>query len=334
MSDMSRPGPLPAAPDHEHHDRLLVAQLVAGDPLKPEQQAQAQRLIGSCGACAALAADLPALSRIVAQEPMPPRRRDFRLGPEQAEALRGNAVTRFLRRLSLPDSRAFQPAAAGVLSIGLLFVVAGYAWPEGGTVTVQAEPNFIDWTSAAPLSTPADLAAEAPAAVAGGPGTEIAVENDAALDGAARSMDDPEFSDSLAESQAGLSEGRAQKSRVQEAAPPAPESGARQGEGLDVGAAEEALGSAVEEEADLPDGGRFGGEATDPSTAAVQPERAAAAGSEAEESSTVTSGDVAATDDDGLEELLVSLGLVLALGGGGLLLLGWLARRARDPLAP
>ena len=31
---------------------------------------------------------------------------------------------------------------------------------------------------------------------------------------------------------------------------------------------------------------------------------------------------------------LAILGLVLALGGGGLLLLGWLVRRAKDPLAP
>ena len=31
-------------------------------------------------------------------------------------------------------SRAFQPAAAGVMSVGLVFVVAGYAWPDDGTV--------------------------------------------------------------------------------------------------------------------------------------------------------------------------------------------------------
>ena len=122
---MSRPGLPPPAPDHDRHDALLVAQLDAGDPLKPEQQAEARRLIGTCGACAALAADLPAVSRAVAQEPVPPRRRDYRLSPQQAEELWGNALTRFLRRLSLPSARAFQPAAAGVLSIGLLLVVAG-----------------------------------------------------------------------------------------------------------------------------------------------------------------------------------------------------------------
>ena len=184
MSDMSRPNPLPsAASDHERHDRLLVAQLVAGDPLPPEQQAEAQRLIGSCGTCAALAADLPAVSRLVAQEPTPPRRRDFRLGPEQAAELRGNALTRFLRRLSLPGSRAFQPAAAGILSIGLLFVVAGYAWPDGGTITVQAEPNFIDWASAAP----ADAAAEAPAAL------EREAEGDADVLGGVRRVGAPPF---------------------------------------------------------------------------------------------------------------------------------------------
>ena len=181
MSDMSRPGPRPpAAPDHERHDALLVAQFVAGDPLDPEQRAEAQHLVAGCAACAALAMDLPAVSRAVAQEPVPPRRRDFRLSPEQAEELRGNTLTRFLRKLSLPRSRAFQPAAAGVLSIGLLFVVAGYAWPDGGTVVVQAEPNFVDWSSpAATSAAPREEAAEAPA-----PGlVESAPAADAALDG-------------------------------------------------------------------------------------------------------------------------------------------------------
>ena len=126
MSDMSRPRPLPTT-DHERHDALLVAQLAAGDPLAAEQRDEAQRLVRGCSACAVLATDLRVVAAAVAQEPVPPRRRDFRLSPEQVEELSGNTLTRFLRRLSLPNARAFQPAAAGVLAIGLIFVVAGYA---------------------------------------------------------------------------------------------------------------------------------------------------------------------------------------------------------------
>jgi hypothetical protein len=332
---MSRPNPLPsAASDHERHDRLLVAQLVAGDPLPPEQQAEAQRLIGSCGTCAALAADLPAVSRLVAQEPTPPRRRDFRLGPEQAAELRGNALTRFLRRLSLPGSRAFQPAAAGILSIGLLFVVAAYAWPDGGTITVQAEPNLIDWTSAAPASAPVDAAAEAPAALEFEPGADADVESDAVLEGAARAMDDSEFADTLAESQAGLSDGGTHQSQTEEGAPGAPEQGALQQKSLELEAAEEALGSAVDEGTGLRDGAPYAGEPDDRSARSLRPQSVAPTEAAPEESATVASGAVVAPDDDGPLELLVLLGLALALGGGGLLLLGWLARRARDPLAP
>lgn len=346
MSDMSRPGPLPpAAPDHERHDQLLVAQFVAGDPLKPEQQAEAKRLVGSCGACAALAADLPAISRAVAAEPVPPRRRDFRLSPEQAEAVAGNAVTRFLRRLSLPSSRAFQPAAAGVLSIGLLLVVAGYAWPEDGTVTVQAEPNLVDWTTAAPSAPAGAVLDDAPAA--GAPADEA--EIGAALEGAEVTMDDAEFADSLAESQAGLSEGRAQKSAAdRDEAPPAPESDVRASEAQALEApklevAEEAAGFEGSEETDrvAPDddaavrGGAQLREQAEVSSGAVTLETADPEAIVADDVLTLmTEDDPAPTTEDGPIEPLILLGLLLALGGGGLLLLGWLARRARDPLAP
>lgn len=366
MSDMSRPGPLPpAAPDHDRHDRLLVAQFAAGDPLSPEQQAQAQRLVAGCGACAALAADLPAVSRAVAGEPVPPRRRDYRLSPEQAAELQGTALTRFLRRLSLPSSRAFGPAAAGVLSIGLLLVVAGYAWPDGGTITVQAEPNVVDWTSAAPSSAPAELLAEAPDEAVARAAAEADAETPpqvasqaepeagAALDGAERTMEDAEFADSLADYQAGLSEGRTRKSLADEDAPPAPgfEAQVMEAPGLEV--REEAAADATDEVAVRTGGGRFADEVDDrsapvtagdvvevqsgpvdgPATVTTPNEAIVDDGLVAQPESATASGEVVVSDD-GPVELLVVLGLALALGGAGLLLLGWLARRAKDPLAP
>ena len=74
---------------------------------------------------------------------MPPRRRDFRLAPEQAEQLTGSVLTRLLRRVSLRGATAFRPAAAGLLSAGLVFVLAGYAWPEGGSVSVESEMTVV-----------------------------------------------------------------------------------------------------------------------------------------------------------------------------------------------
>jgi len=143
MSDMSYPRPTMPAVDHAQHDALLVAQFAAGDVLEEGQHQEAQRLVATCGACARLATDLRAVSGAVAWEPVPPRRRDFRIDAERAERLQGNGLTRLMRRLSLPRSTALRPAAAGLLSLGLVFVVAGYAWPDGGSVSVDGEANVM-----------------------------------------------------------------------------------------------------------------------------------------------------------------------------------------------
>ena len=136
MRDM--PAPRPARPplDHEQHDPLLIAQLAAGDQLTADQQQLAAHLVTHCAACASLASDLRAVSSAVAWEPLPPRRRDFRIDAERAERLRGSPLRRFLRRLSLPETTALRPAAAGILSIGLLFMVVGAVWPVNDSVPV------------------------------------------------------------------------------------------------------------------------------------------------------------------------------------------------------
>ena len=144
---MSRPPSALPTLDHQRHDELLVAQFAMGDSLPEANRSEAQRMLATCGACAALAADLRAVAGAVAREPVPPRRRDFRLASEQAERLRGNALSRLLRRSSLPRSRALGPAAAGVFSVGLAFVVVGYAWPDDAAVE----------QSLAPMSAPALL---------------------------------------------------------------------------------------------------------------------------------------------------------------------------------
>jgi hypothetical protein len=331
MSDMSGSAAPPHASDHERHDALLVAQSTAGDPLPTAQRAEAQRLVSTCPDCATLAADLRAVSVAVAREPVPPRRRDYRLSREQADGLSGNALARWLRRLSPPTSRAFQPLAAGVLSVGLLFVVAGYAWPDGGAITVQAEPNFASYGDA----TLAPVPAEATTA--------------ALLEEAASAFTDPRFSESLDEHQAGTSERALQKSMPSEpedrqleapeleapeleamkleAPPAAAPEGPADVAGTDSDVPDQATVGGATAESDLMAGQAADDAALDGLTSVVEP--GSAAGSE-----TTPTGDAPdlPLDQSGPEDLLIVLGLLLALGGGGLFLLGWLARRASDPL--
>ena len=352
MSDMSQRHALPPAPDHERHDPMLVAQFVAGDELEPEQQAEAQHLVTVCGACAALAADLRVVSTTVAHEPVPPRRHDFRLSPEQAEELSGNVLTRLLRRLSLPSARAFQPAAAGILSIGLVFVAAGYIWPDGGTITVQSAPNYVDWSPSAPASTPIEdagdegLAAPLVEPGADGPAASVAPESNdrAASDELAATEPDAEFFETLPESQAGSLERSSQKSLAgggeaaeedvlaadavaapEAPAPEAVEESALVDDGL---GADAALDAVAEEPAAEPE---MGVAVPAPEAEVPVPEGetdATAADTQAAEAARLPS------DEGGPEDLLIMLGVLLAATGGGLLVLGWLARRARDPLAP
>lgn len=334
MSDMPSPS-TPLATDHERHDALLVAQLAAGDRLEPGQLAEAQRLVSVCGACAALAADLRVVSALVAQEPAPPRRRDFRLSPDDAERLSGNALTRGLRRLSLPSSRAFQPVAAGALSLGLAFLVVGYAWPEDGVVSVQGEPNY---------ATYAQPSAVAPAAEPLPSPAPESLPDDALAAGAAeRFSADPEFLEELAEHQSGDSARSNQKSIASEAADESEmrleaeemvaELAAPKAAPADGGLA---LDEEIEADADAATADMLG-EAEEPIVGVTDDLSANDAVLGQDQMPPIASQDAvpeaaSSTGDDDLLDLLIMVGLVLALGGGGLLLFGWLVRRTRDPL--
>jgi hypothetical protein len=329
MSDMSHPSSLPHAADHEHHDRLLVAQLAAGDALEPRQSAEAEHLVTSCAACAALVSDLRTVSAIVAQEPIPPRRRHFILSPEQAQELAGNRVTRFLRRLSLPTARAFQPAAAGVLSIGLLFLVAGYAWPTGGALTVPAEPNLVTRDGSTSDSGPGEVPLASVLAEQGLPAPATA---------AARAPDglDSEFFENLPKHQAGTSERTSQKSLASEADTSAEADTGASGALPAASPADDTLTFAAQStDADtLALRDTAADEATDELEAVVAAEVSEPEATAAGAAATTDSGTQELRHETGPEDLLIVLGLVLALAGGGLLLLGWLARHSKDPLLP
>lgn len=359
MSDMSGPRPSTPADAHEQHDALLVSQLVAGDPLDDDRAAQARAWLSGCRECARLATDLRRLSTMVAGEPVPPRRRDFRLDDTTAERLRGNALTRLLRRSSWPRSAAWRPAAAGVLSLGLVFMVAGYAWPDEGAVTMpsgldtapqlaepaptgaltnEADAPVVPGSPDAELEYPEGLAehqagssAREPAeqlfAAEPEPGTPAVVVADE-LDSAA---DDP-AGDAGAKAMVAAPEATAVDRTAEAAAAPhggaaAAQDNTAQEAVTEEGTAEEAVAAqeAVAEEA----------------TAAEVATAEEAAGSLALDDALVgaagpgadpTVADAGSDGAAGFEAWLIVVGVALTLSGGAALLLGWLARRAREPL--
>ena len=315
---MSRPGPLPTAPDHELHDPLLVAQIASGDELDPEERRKGEWFVSSCGACAALAAELRAVSGAVAWEPTPPRRRDFRIDAEQAHRLQGNRLKRFVRRLALPQSGPLRPAAAGVMSIGLVFVAAGALWPSD-----TIEQSSID--EVAPIRVEASFPA-APAARRPDPEAAalqgLPVESpDAFYDGAANA-------DDLVEQQF-----RAESEESVLAQPEAADLGAAR-DSVTVDPDSERLQRVDEEPVDVTS--KAVGMSQESGSSAVVSDTSAA-GSQADEGADGDATASAAGDspiDDGIDidTLLLALGAVLAAGGGLLLALIWWSRRSADPL--
>src|SRR5690242_847221 len=87
-------------PDHDGHDRLLVAALAAGD-LTGGERDHALELIRTCAPCAELHEDLVAIARATAV--VPPtiaRPRDFQLTPADAARLRPAGWRRVLGALA------------------------------------------------------------------------------------------------------------------------------------------------------------------------------------------------------------------------------------------
>jgi hypothetical protein len=371
MSDMSRPGPLPTAPDHELHDALLVAQFASGDPLDPDQQRLAQQIVSSCGACASLAADLRSVSGAVAWEPTPRRRRDFRISPEQAEELRGNAVTRFMRRLALPQSRGLRPAAAGVMSLGLLFLVAGTAWPgdtvELASVDEAAAPQPVATTPV--IEQPQEPAAEAaelleetlggaadlgqfadsvetsaagvdpdaPAADEGDADAPAAVEGDPDVPAAAVSAPDVASKAARSAETEASGDDRAlarEASETQE-----DETRGLEGEALEFRAGETEMAPGLDPETTDQVGSFYQSDAL----GAIGADRAEppADGARLQDVDTVPASDgldavgaVGEPADGGIdiETALILLGVVLAISGAAFLLAVWVAGRRADPL--
>ena len=159
--------------EHNRHDRLLIARFAANDASASEL-GQARELVTDCPDCARLLADVRLISVAVADLPAPARRRDFRLTPEQAAAVRGSWLDRFLRRFAAGGIPTLRPLAGVALSIGLALAVVGTGLPlpnagmpaaaplpaagppadrSGGQSPAEVAPSFSSVGAGEPLAT-------------------------------------------------------------------------------------------------------------------------------------------------------------------------------------
>jgi len=123
--------------EHRRHDRLLVARFAVGDA-GFGQDHEASELVRRCNECAALAAEISAISRSVGKLPAAPRPRDFRLTAEQAAQLRGSRLDRWLRTITGSGWATVRPVAAVALSIGMVMSVVGVLPILGAAVPAPA----------------------------------------------------------------------------------------------------------------------------------------------------------------------------------------------------
>lgn len=111
-------------PEHDQHDRLLIARYAAGDAY-PSERDEAARLVDHCDACAALTDDIKLISAGTASLPQINRSRDFRISAEQADHLKGSWFDRLMRGFAAPGWSVVRPVAAASLAIGIVLVVVG-----------------------------------------------------------------------------------------------------------------------------------------------------------------------------------------------------------------
>jgi hypothetical protein len=140
-------------PDHDGHDRLLVAALAAGD-LTGADRDHALELTHSCAPCAELHDDLVAIARATAVVPPPiARRRDFQLSPADAARLRPAGWRRLLGGLAGASLVASRPLGVGLATLGLVGLLIGNV-PIGSFGGAASSPGGGESTAARPAADP------------------------------------------------------------------------------------------------------------------------------------------------------------------------------------
>lgn len=143
-------------PRDPSQDELLIARHVADD-VDAAERALAERLVAGCAGCAALAADLRAISSATRRLPAPRRPRDFRLSAADAAALRPlgrSPLARLRSWLAGPGFAFSRPLAGGLVSLGLVGLVLssslGSSSLSQGTSILSTVGNSIGGQAAAP----------------------------------------------------------------------------------------------------------------------------------------------------------------------------------------
>jgi len=146
---------MPHVPDrHTDHDVELLAASISDD-LTAAEHATVTALLAACGPCRELAADLRALAAATAVLPVPPRRRDYRLTPDQAARLRRSGVRGVLAALGSRRFSFAAPLGTAMATLGIVgLLVAAIPGPLAGGAAQAPMPE---------LAAPAP-AASAPAA--------------------------------------------------------------------------------------------------------------------------------------------------------------------------
>jgi anti-sigma factor RsiW len=128
-----------STPNHETHDRLLIASLVDRS-ISDTERARAEAQLTACAACAQLHEELVALAAATRALPVPARIRDFTLTPADAARLRGSPWRRLIAAIGSTRDVFSRPLAIGFTTLGLAgLLVATVPMPFGTGGATSAE---------------------------------------------------------------------------------------------------------------------------------------------------------------------------------------------------
>jgi hypothetical protein len=133
------------APSHAAHDELLLARLYGGD-LEGRELERAREMVISCRECAAVLADFEAIAAATVAMSIPPRPRDFTIGPAEARALRQRGPA------PKPGLRGIVSRLGPVRALGTSMTAAGIAGILAlGAISIsgQTATSSIDYRQAA-----------------------------------------------------------------------------------------------------------------------------------------------------------------------------------------
>ena len=161
---MTDPVRTTAPAEHARHDLSIVAVLAARPAdLDEKDSAAARAQVASCSTCADALADLLALQTTLPETATPPRPRDFRLTPADAQRLHQSGWRRFLGYFGSPRDGFSRPLAIGLTTLGL----AGILLASIPSTSLMGGSG-----GAAPANEAAPIQQAAPAPAASVPGTD------------------------------------------------------------------------------------------------------------------------------------------------------------------